>query len=174
MTAFKAIVADPPWSFGDMLPGKKRGAAKNYPCMNVAQIGGFDLPELDTDAVLFLWRVAAMQGEALDVVAMWGFQPKTEIVWYKQTKTGRPWFGMGRWTRAAHETCIVATRGKPVRLDASIRSVFTAQVGRHSEKPDEFFALVEKLCPGPYVELFARKARPGWTCYGNEINAEIP
>jgi len=106
---------------------------------------------------------------------MWGFTPKTEIVWLKKTAHGNRWFGMGRTVRAEHETCIIATRGRPKVLNHSVRSTFvtdfaglSAQVGRHSEKPEEFYKIVETLFDGPYVELFARRQRPGWTCQGDE------
>ena len=167
--AFACVVADPPWRFGDSLPGDKRGATKHYACLPLWEIQRFPLPPIAADAYLFLWRVAAMPREALDVASAWGFAPKTELVWRKQTQTGRRHFGMGRHLRAEHETCIVAVRGRPKPLTRSIRSVFDAPVGVHSAKPDAFYALVEELAPGPRVELFARRKREGWTCFGNEV-----
>ena len=165
----RVLVADPPWLFGDSLPGPKRGASSHYPCMSIADLCAFPLPPIAERAHLFLWRVASMQQEALDVVRAWGFVVKTELVWVKRTKTGKRHFGMGRTLRAEHETCLVATRGTPTVISKSIRSVFEAPVGRHSEKPDEFYALVEQLCAGPYHELFARRRRPGWTHEGNQL-----
>jgi N6-adenosine-specific RNA methylase IME4 len=102
-------------------------------------------------------------------VRAWGFEPKSEIVWEKLTKNGKPWFGMGRHVRASHETAIVAVRGKPVRKAANIRSRFSAIARTHSEKPEEFYALVGALARGPYIELFARQQRPGWTCLGDQM-----
>lgn len=172
---FRVICADPPWSFNDRLPGKGRGAAKHYGTLPVGQICGFiydgrepRFPIAD-DALLFLWRVASMQSEALDVVRWWGFTLKSEIVWVKKTATGKRHFGMGRYTRAEHEVCLIASRGKNIIRDHAVRSVFDAPVGRHSEKPEAFYDLVERLAPGPYLELFARRHRPGWTCDGNEL-----
>lgn len=171
MTAARCIVADPPWKFGDRLPGPKRGAAKHYPCMSIRDLVRFPLPPIADDAVLFLWRVASMVPEAYQIVDAWGFKAKAELVWVKRTERGRRWFGMGRTVRAEHEVAIIATRGKPAITSRAIRSTFEAAVpgGQHSAKPDAFFALVEQLCAGPRVELFARRARPGWTCYGNEL-----
>jgi N6-adenosine-specific RNA methylase IME4 len=90
------------------------------------------------------------------------------------TKELRPWFGLGRHVRAAHETCIIATRGRAKPLVRNIRSRFAAAVpvganGRylHSGKPEEFYDVVEQLARGPHVELFARRARPRWTCLGD-------
>ncbi len=171
MKPFACIAADPPWKFGDKLPGAGRGAAKHYEVMDVAAIRRFELPPIAADAVLFCWRVAAMQQEALDVVTAWGFTVKSELVWRKVTKNGKRWFGMGHYVRAEHETCLIATRGRPEILNRSVRSTFDAPAGRHSEKPDEFFDIVRRLCGGPRVELFARRHRPGWTCLGNELAA---
>lgn len=171
MDGFRLLVADPPWRFGDSLPGKKRGASKHYRCMELWEIQRFPLPGLAADCVLLLWRVAAMQQEAIDVCRAWGFTPKSEIVWRKLSASGKPHFGMGRTVRASHESCVVATRGRWRPKSRSVRSVFEAQVGRHSEKPDAFYSLAEELSEGPYAEIFARRDRPGWTCFGDELEA---
>lgn len=216
MTPFKVVTADCPWLFGDQLPdssidatGLSRGASKQYPCMTIDELKAFQLPPLTDDAVLFFWRVASMQLEALQVIHAWNFNaPQSELVWLKKTKYGKRWFGMGRTVRMEHEICLIAKRGKPQVNDHSVRSVietgdpcrvcsgngeylsmlmsrvvcsacngsgvadidgFDATVGRHSEKPDTFFKTVETLYNGPYVELFSRKQRDGWTCLGNEV-----
>jgi site-specific DNA-methyltransferase (adenine-specific) len=142
---------------------------KNYRTMSVAEICAFKLPLLADDCRLFLWRVASMQEEALAVMRAWGFTLKAEMVWLKRTTNGKMHFGMGRTVRAAHEVCLIGVRGKPKVLSHSVRSVFSAPVGRHSEKPDEFFRRVEELSPGPYVELFARRQRIGWDALGDEL-----
>lgn len=162
------LVADPPWPFRDSLPGRGRGAAKHYPLLSVEDICSFPLPPLAPSCVLFLWRVSSQVKEAYEVIDAWGFEPKTELAWIKKTSKGKLAMGMGRTLRAAHETCIVATRGKPQPLVHNILSVFEAQRGRHSEKPDAFYCIVEQLFAGPYTELFARRPRAGWTCLGND------
>ena len=184
---YRILTADPPWKFGDKLPGKGRGAEKHYKTLTVEEICLFPLPEMLDDSVLFLWRVASMQEEALRVIRSWGFTLKTEIVWRKKTKEGKRHFGMGRTVRAEHETCLIATMGKPLVKARNVRSVFDAEepnwedVGgmfeaeasrRHSQKPDEFFEIVESLFDGPYVELFARRTRLGWTTLGDQVVAE--
>jgi N6-adenosine-specific RNA methylase IME4 len=167
---FRVITADCPWLFRDSLPGRTRGASKQYACMSVADLCAFPLPPLADDCLLVFWRIASMQQEALDVVKAWGFKPKAELVWHKLTKNGKTHFGMGHYTRASHETALVCVRGRPKIRSRSVRSVFSAPVGRHSEKPGLFYTLVEELSEGPYVELFARKHRgPKWTCFGNEL-----
>ena len=173
---YRVITADPPWSFGDKLPGPGRGAEKHYSVISTDDICAFPLPPVEDDSLLFLWRVSAMQEEALRVVRAWGFVPKSEIVWVKTS--GKPTvlgpnlaFGMGRYVRASHETCLVCARGRASALvrDHSVRSVFFAPRQEHSRKPEEFYGLVERLAPGPYVELFARHRRPGWTQFGDEL-----
>jgi N6-adenosine-specific RNA methylase IME4 len=199
----QTICADPPWPFGDKLPGASRGAAKNYRVQTIDDIcsflndpaNGFErdpdtgktLPIHDClapDCRLFLWRVASMQLEALAVMRAWGFTLKTEVVWAKLSRgsDATAWdaeepdpddklhFGMGRTTRAAHETCLVGVRGKPERLAANIRDVFFAPYELHSRKPETFYMeIVEKISPGPYLELFARNRRAGWISLGDEL-----
>lgn len=169
---FAVLVADPPWSFGDKLPGAGRGAEKHYAVLDQAGIEAFPLPPLAQDALLFMWRVSSQPEEACRVMRAWGFVPKSEIVWRKLTPGGKPHFGMGRYVRLSHEVCMIGTRGRGLTLiqDRAIRSVFEAPTGRHSEKPEVFFDIVEKLAKGPYAELFARRHRAGWACFGNELS----
>ena len=169
---FQTIVADPPWPFGDKLPGKSRGAEKNYKVMSLSNIKDFlyhNNIHVAENSRLFLWRVASMQKEALDVMDAWGFTPKSEIVWLKKTSSGKRWFGMGRQVRNEHEICLIGTKGKPKTLDKSIRSTFEAPYTRHSGKPDIFFSIVEKLSSSPYLELFARNERKNWSQIGDEL-----
>lgn len=103
------------------------------------------------------------------MIDAWDFTVKSEIVWKKLTPAGKRHFGMGRQVRMEHEVCLIATSGTPKTLDKSIRSIFEAPTGRHSEKPDEFYRIVERMKEGPYCELFARKFRRGWSSFGNEL-----
>lgn len=170
----RTIVIDWPWKFSDALPGKTRGAAKNYNVMSHTQVNAWRATwnfTMANDVHLLFWKVAAMPQEALDIVRNLEFKIKTELVWRKLSKTGeKEHFGMGRHVRAMHETCLIAVRGKPKVLQKSTRSVFDAPyTGVHSQKPDEFYSLVERTFPGPYVEFFSRKTRCGWRQYGNEL-----
>jgi N6-adenosine-specific RNA methylase IME4 len=182
---FSVVCADVPWPFKDSLPGASRGAEKNYDLLTIAEVAGFDFEGGDLlrhnvadDAILALWRVGAMVEEAYQVARAWGFVPKAEIVWCKRTKNGKRHFGMGRLVRGEHETAILATRGRYSQLikAKNIRSTFDAKApsdskGRaiHSKKPEEFYDIMEKLAHGPYLELFARRRREGWTCVGKEL-----
>jgi N6-adenosine-specific RNA methylase IME4 len=183
MKPYLCLTADPPWAFRDSLPGSGRGAKKHYRLMSVDEICAFKLPPLGEDAVLFLWRVGAMPEEALRVVRAWGFVPKSEIVWVKthQKKDGTIQtfsaigdglaMGMGHYVRYAHETCIIALRrrGRCPIADRSVRSVFFAPPGRHSEKPAIFYKQVRRLVGGPRAELFARAPHPGFHPYGDQV-----
>ena len=175
---FRCVVADPPWMHDDQLPGETRGAGHQYPVMPTVDICRLVLPPIADDAVLLLWRVASMQQDALDVVRAWGFAVKSEFTWVKTTmKKGKPTnrlhFGMGRQVRAAHEVCLIATRGRVEPLNKSTRSVFAAPVGRHSEKPEKFYDIVRELYAGPRVELFARQLRPDFVTLGHDLGVEL-
>jgi N6-adenosine-specific RNA methylase IME4 len=168
---FRVLAADPPWRFKDKLPGKGRGAEKHYPTMTTEEICSLRLPPLAGDSLLFMWRVASMQEDALRVCRAWGFRPVSEIVWCK------PRIGMGRYVRCSHETALIATRGRGHTLieDHAMPSWFEAPRGAHSAKPDRFYEIVEQLVPtGPRVEYFARAERPGWTTVGNALGETIP
>lgn len=175
MTPFCVLLADPPWSFKDKLSGDGRGAEKHYKVLTQADIEAFALPPLDVDALLFLWRVSSQVEEAYRVVRAWGFEPKSEIVWRKLTPNGNRHFGMGHYVRAEHETCIIAKRkgARAIIRDRSVRSVFEAKTGEHSQKPEAFYRIIEQLAPGPYVELFARSRRVGWTSLGDEVPPQL-
>lgn len=165
------LLADPPWPFKDRLPGGGRGAAKHYKVMPVHEIARFELPPLRDDSALVLWRVGAFLEEALFVMRAWGFRfTGGEIVWVKTTKNGEDVRrGMGRTVRNAHEIAMIGYRGRPKRLSGSVGSVVFAPLGEHSEKPDVAYEAVENLYGGPYVELFARRERKGWSCFGDEL-----
>lgn len=171
---FRTVMADPPWPFRDKIQGPKRGAAKHYRLLAMHAILTFPLPPIADDAVLFLWRCASMQQEALDVVKGWGFELKTEIVWRKLTSRGNRHFGMGRTVRAEHETCLIAHRGRPQVMAKNVRSVFDATIGQHSAKPEAIYQIVESLYAGPYLSVFDRRQRAGWTCLGDQVALDIP
>jgi N6-adenosine-specific RNA methylase IME4 len=101
----------------------------------------------------------------------WGFEYKTcAFTWVKRNKISPSWFwGMGSWTRANAELCLLATKGNPKRLDAGVSSVIDSAIGRHSEKPPETRDRIVSLMGDlPRIELFARQTVPGWDCWGND------
>jgi N6-adenosine-specific RNA methylase IME4 len=158
---------------------------RHYPTMGLADIKALPVADLAAkDSVLLLWAVDPMIPEALQVGAAWGFTFKTVgFVWAKERRvTGsrgaafeEPDFkrfpmGTGYWTRANPELCLLFTRGKPKRTSAAVRKLLIAPRREHSRKPDEQYARIEALVGGPYLELFARSQRPGWTAWGNETD----
>ena len=123
------------------------------------------------DCALFLWAVAPLLPGALHLIEDWGFTYKTvAFTWVKQNPAGAGFHkGMGYWTRANPEICLLATRGHPSRLARDVDQLVIAPRGRHSAKPEEVPARIERLVAGPYLELFARRERPGWTVWGNQV-----
>jgi N6-adenosine-specific RNA methylase IME4 len=122
-----------------------------------------------------MWTTWVNLQATLTIIEAWGFQYKTVgFVWVKQNPSGRGLhLGMGFWTRANTEVCLLATKGKPRRLARDVRQVIICPRREHSRKPDEIYSRIERLIPGPYVELFARHRWPGWASWGNELSDDI-
>lgn len=165
---YRVIYADPPWNYGNRPPSGS-GAKDHYPVMTIQQLCALPVAaHTAPDAVLFLWVTAPMLYEnpgPREVIEAWGFKPKTGIVWDKVEHN------FGNYVSVRHEHLLIATRGKclPDRPTPMPDSVQTErQLGGHSEKPDSFRALIEKLYDGPYLELFGRARVPGWTVFGND------
>ena len=168
---FGVIVVDPPWPYeiGQNDPASR--GIRPYPTMNVEELCRMPVSGMaDADAILWLWTTNArlLDGSALRVVEAWGFEAKTLLTWAKDR------IGYGAWLRSQTEQVIMAVRGRPPTTLATHSTLLTAPRGGHSEKPDAFYALVQSLCPaapGGYCELFARRERPGWTVWGDEVPA---
>lgn len=171
---FGAILADPPWSFktwGGKTCTPHRSEADHYSTMKHEALE--DIPVNDwaaKDCALFMWVVDSHLPDAIRLMEAWGFEYKTiAFTWVKTTKDGsRPSMGMGYWTRKAAEICLLGTRGKVKRISKGVRQVITEPRREHSRKPDETHSRVEQLVGGPYLEMFARQTREGWTAWGNE------
>ena len=172
---FSLVYADPPWKFRDKAHAGARGAEHKYPVMGQAEICDMPVRLLVADtALLALWWVASQPEEAIAVAEAWGFRVRhmTGVVWVKETVNGSPAFGMGHYTRAGAECLLLATRGRwtDLRQSRSVRQVITAPLGRHSEKPEAVADALEVLVGDvPRIELFARRFRPGWSTWGNEL-----
>jgi N6-adenosine-specific RNA methylase IME4 len=161
---FRVIVVDPPWAYKARADDPTHRSANPYPSMTVEQIKAIDVGGLATkDCVLWLWTTNAFLPEAFGVAAAWGFRYVTLLTWVK------PRMGTGDWLRGRTEHCLFCVRGKPIVLLTNQTTALQARSGRHSQKPAEFYTMVEKLCPGSKAELFARARRPGWTSWGNEV-----
>ncbi len=167
---YGAILIDPPWRFETYSgKGKGRSAERHYECMSYESILALDIPAAK-DCVLFLWVTDPYLEKAIEVIRAWGFKYKTvAFTWIKTNKGGEPWTGMGYWTRANPEQCLLATRGHPSRVSKNVGQLIIAPRREHSRKPDEIYERIERLVVGPYMELFARQRRDGWDAMGHEV-----
>lgn len=174
---FKTILADPPWQFqnrtGKVAPEHKR--LNRYPTMTLEEICGLPVSEVSTDtAHLYMWVPNALLPEGLRVMEAWGFQYKSNLVWHKIRKDGgSDGRGVGFYFRNVTELVLFGTRGKNARTLGPGRSqvnMIQTRKREHSRKPDEQFELIESCSPGPYLELFARGERPGWSVWGNQAD----
>jgi N6-adenosine-specific RNA methylase IME4 len=128
------------------------------------------------DCILFLWATYPMLPEAFKVIAAWGFAFKTVgFTWVKQSPSGRGFtFGLGYWTRANPEICLIATKGSPKRKRFDIPNLLLSPRREHSRKPDEARERIVALCGDlPRLELFARERPKGWKVWGNEVKCDV-
>ena len=176
MKKYNIILADPPWSYRDKASAGKRGACHKYKVQEQDWIKSLNISSLAAkDCTLFLWVTMPKLNEVFDVIKSWGFLYKTvAFTWVKRNKIKDSWFmGMGNWTRANAELCLLATMGKPKRINASVYSVLESKIEKHSKKPNVIKTrIVELMGDLPRIELFAREKTSGWDCMGNEINGE--
>jgi N6-adenosine-specific RNA methylase IME4 len=169
---YGAIYSDPPWNFSTWrAKGTGRSAVSHYDCMSFAELAALPVGDLAADdCALFLWTTDPMLPRALELIEAWGFQYKTVgFYWVKLNASSDGYFtGMGYWTRANPELCLLATRGKPHRRANDVRRLVIERRREHSRKPDEVRDRIERLVDGPYIELFAREAKQGWDSWGGE------
>jgi N6-adenosine-specific RNA methylase IME4 len=187
---YRVIYADPPWRFATYSDkGKGRSAEAHYDSLSIDQIKELPVGQwAGNDAALLLWATDPLLPRALEVIEAWGFTYKTVgFYWVKLNKsvagrllpdllrgngpllTERDFFtGLGFWTRANPEPCLLATRGHPKREAGDVAKLLLAPRREHSRKPEETYRRIERLLPGPYLELFARQSRPGWDSLGNQ------
>ncbi len=172
---YSTILADPPWM--QRGGGKsKRGADRHYPLLKEKQIKELMdnvLSEaVDENAHLYMWVANNHLPEALRIIEHLGFRYITNLVWAK------PYFGLGRYFRGQHELCLFATKGRGFSVRTQVNNVPSLlgqtliKPRQHSRKPEEMYNLIESRSQGPYLEMFARSPRPGWDCWGDEINED--
>lgn len=174
---FRTILADPPWQFqnrtGKVAPEHKR--LNRYGTMTLDEIKALPVSAAATEtAHLYLWVPNALLPEGLAVMAAWGFAYKSNIVWQKIRKDGGPdGRGVGFYFRNVTELILFGVRGKNARTLPPGRSQVNTIATRkreHSRKPEEQYELIQSCSPGPYLELFARGERPGWTIWGDQAD----
>ena len=159
---FRTIVADPPWRYGNT---RTRGAAEDhYPTMTIEELCALDVESRAADEChLYLWVTNNFLLEGFEVLGAWGFEYKTCLTWVK------PQMGMGNYFRGSTEHILFGVKGGQKTLRKNQMNWFQAPRGRHSAKPESFYEIVETCSPGPYLEMFARRARLGdWHYWGNE------
>lgn len=178
---FGVVLADPPWQFqnrtGKVAPEHKR--LNRYATLTQTEIEGLPVSELCADVShLYLWVPNALLPEGLRVLAAWGFQYKSNLVWHKIRKDGGPdGRGVGFYFRNVTELVLFGVRGKRARTLAPGRrqvNFFKSQKQEHSRKPVALYEIIEACSPGPWLELFARGSRPGWTTWGNQAEEYTP
>lgn len=176
---FGTVLADPPWRFtnrtGKVAPEHKRLA--RYPTMTLDEICALPVAKsLAPQAHCYLWVPNALLPEGLRVLSAWGFDYKSNIVWHKVRKDGgSDGRGVGFYFRNVTEILLFGTRGKNVRtLPPGRRQVnlMATRKREHSRKPDEQYELIESCSWGPYLEMFGRGVRPGWTVWGNQADED--
>lgn len=176
---FKTILADPPWRFtnrtGKVAPEHRR--LDRYSTMDLDAI--CDLPVADvaaTNAHLYLWVPNALLPDGLRVMQEWGFRYVSNVVWAKRRKDGGPdGRGVGFYFRNVTELILFGVRGRMRTLDParSMVNMIETRKREHSRKPDEQYTLIEAASPGPYLEMFARHAQPGWHAWGDESSDDV-
>jgi len=173
---FGTILVDPPWRFinrtGKVAPEHKR--LRRYRTMSFDEIAALPIQKLALpQSHLYLWCPNALLLEALTIMKTWGFTYKTNLVWYKVRKDGGPdGRGVGFYFRNVTELVLFGVKGN-LRTLAPGRSKVNIIISRkqeHSRKPDEIYDVIEQCSPRPYLELFARRRRPGWAQLGNEVD----
>lgn len=185
---YKAIVIDPPVPFKLWGGGKEKTASRHYEVVSwewLKSLGTYIHDVADDDCAIFLWTCPPLLQETLDMVDGWNagiyavenrkkslFQYKTRaFLWEKlNRRAGTPFVGLGYWTRANPEDVLLFTRGRVVRKNKAVQQLVRSVIRRHSEKPEDVQDRIEQLVDGPYLEMFARRQRSGWTCVGNEID----
>ncbi len=158
---YRTIVADPPWSFRR----KPVSVMPRYDLMDLDDIRRFPISELAaSDSHLYLWVPNALVGEGLDVMRAWGFEFKTVVVWIKHQ------MGVGNYYRNASELVLFGVRGRLPPLIRNVRTWFLADRREHSRKPNDFYQMVERVSPGPRIDIFSREKRVEWDQFGNQCD----
>ena len=171
------IYGDLPLTYNDKALAGNRGAGCKYNTQSNNWICNLPVKDISTDdSILFLWVTMPKLNECWSVISQWGFEYKTVgFTWVKRNKKAPSWFwGMGRWTRANAELCLIATKGKPKRINCGVHSIVDTPIESHSKKPEEVKKRIIDLCGDlPRIELFARNKSDGWDVWGNEVESDI-
>ena len=176
--AYSCLVLDPPWFYKLRVTDETHRGRIPYPSMKFDEIRDLPIAQLadPVGCAMFLWTTNNHMADACKLLEIWGFTIKTILTWEKVTKAGNTRIGNSHWFRSATEHCIIATKGKVTafnshsKLAARTPNLIKAQRREHSRKPDEFYRLVEEVCKGSKLEMFARQRRHGWDCLGDQVD----
>lgn len=173
---YRVIYSDPPWHWETRSDkGRIKTPDVHYPCMRLEDLKSIPVSEwADDDCALLMWVIDAYLEKSLELIEAWGFKYKTVgFYWTKTTAKGKWFFGQGYWTRGNPEQCLLATRGSPKRLSKGVPKLVVSEKRVHSAKPAVVRDRIQKLLPGPYLEMFARCDAPGWDSIGLDVKKEI-
>ncbi len=169
---YNIIYADPAWKYKHWNDDKVTRKCP-YDLMNTEDIYNLPVNEIaDKDCILFIWVTYPKLLEGIETISKWGFTYKTcAFSWVKKNKKADSLFwGLGYWTRANNEICLLATKGKPKRVSKGVHQIVLDKIREHSRKPDCVRDRIVQLCGDlPRIELFARQKVKGWDCWGNEV-----
>lgn len=188
---FSTVLADPPWGWKswsgqDLVPHRRKGGSPYKPVpLPILK----SLPVADVcakDAVLHMWVIDSHLEQAMELGRAWGFEFKTRgFDWVKMPDPRRAWLdghevkaprmSFGKWVRKEGEISLIFTRGKPSRSPGGggVRQTIFAERRGHSQKPEAQYERIQRLSAGPYLELFGRTSRPGWTTWGDQVDKPI-
>lgn len=175
----RCVLADPPWAYAQWSDRKHGAAAAAIDVMATSDIAAIPVGEwCDEDCALFLWGTWPKVPDAIQVMRAWGFDFVTGLPWVKVYKGGDAYRGIGFWTQGASEYLLIGKRGDPDRVKGTPvigllvgeQPVLYGSVSEHSRKPEAIHEWIERLFPGgPFLELFARRPRAGWACWGGDL-----
>ena len=164
---FGTIYADPPWLYDNQ--GTRAATGNHYGGMTIDELCALPMAALAApDAHLHLWTTNAFLFDAPRIFEAWGFEFRSSLVWVK------PQMGIGNYWRNSHEFLLTAIRGNAKRFnDHALKSWLECDRGQHSAKPEQVRSMIERASPGPYLELFGRRAADNWTVWGNQIERSL-
>jgi N6-adenosine-specific RNA methylase IME4 len=166
------LLIDPPWKFKTFTPaGLEKSPEKHYRTMPMEEIAALPVKTWSRrNCLLLCWGTQALLNKQMDCVRQWGFEFKSVVVWQKMMRSGKESNGTGFRVRSMCEFIIIAARGEP-KQSAAFPGIFRGTRRRHSEKPEEFYQLIDRCCgfQEHRIDVFARQPRPGWRCYGDEV-----
>lgn len=173
---YHTIVADPPWRYNSKLKGLR--GATNYPTLTADELINIPVGLWGhNDSHLYLWTTDAFMIPAHRIAAAWGYEVKNILVWAKGRGKDDIRIGVGFYYRHACEFILFCTRGSLSVLNHDQPNIFFAPRRGHSEKPDSFYDMVERMSHPPYLDVFTRKQRMGWDTFGDEafnFGTELP